>query len=74
MEGLGEGGNSNADRDSSLGPVVACNLLANPLRKSAGLVAVCGGEENRELLYEQGFRHVDVFFKWYNFCAIIATK
>lgn len=31
-------------------------------------------EENKELLYEQGFRHVDVFFKWYNFCAIIATK
>ena len=31
-------------------------------------------EENRELLLEQGFRHVDVFFKWYNFCAIIATK
>ncbi len=31
-------------------------------------------EENKELLYEQGFKHVDVFFKWYNFCAIIATK
>ncbi len=31
-------------------------------------------EENKELLHEQGFRHVDVFFKWYNFCAIIATK
>jgi tRNA (cmo5U34)-methyltransferase len=31
-------------------------------------------EENKELLLEQGFRHVDVFFKWYNFCAIIATK
>ena len=31
-------------------------------------------EENKELLCEQGFRHVDVFFKWYNFCAIIATK
>lgn len=31
-------------------------------------------EENKELLREQGFRHVDVFFKWYNFCAIIATK
>ena len=31
-------------------------------------------EENKELLREQGFRHVDIFFKWYNFCAIIATK
>ncbi len=31
-------------------------------------------EENKELLRDQGFRHVDVFFKWYNFCAIIATK
>jgi tRNA (cmo5U34)-methyltransferase len=31
-------------------------------------------EENKELLREQGFRHIDVFFKWYNFCAIIATK
>ncbi len=31
-------------------------------------------EENKHLLREQGFRHVDVFFKWYNFCAIIATK
>jgi tRNA (cmo5U34)-methyltransferase len=31
-------------------------------------------EENRELLREVGFRHVDVYFKWYNFCGIIATK
>jgi tRNA (cmo5U34)-methyltransferase len=31
-------------------------------------------EENKELLREQGFRHIDVFFKWYNFCAMIATK
>ena len=31
-------------------------------------------EENRELLRSQGFRHVDVFFKWYNFCGIIAMK
>jgi tRNA (cmo5U34)-methyltransferase len=31
-------------------------------------------EENRELLREVGFRHVDVFFKWYNFCGLIATK
>jgi len=30
--------------------------------------------ENRELLLEAGFRHVDVFFKWYNFCGIIAVK
>jgi tRNA (cmo5U34)-methyltransferase len=31
-------------------------------------------EENKELLRSQGFRHVDVFFKWYNFCAIVAMK
>jgi len=31
-------------------------------------------EENRELLRRCGFNNVDVFFKWYNFCAIIATK
>jgi tRNA (cmo5U34)-methyltransferase len=30
--------------------------------------------ENRELLRSQGFQHVDVFFKWYNFCGIIAIK
>ena len=31
-------------------------------------------EENKELLRGQGFRHVDVFFKWYNFTAIVAMK
>jgi tRNA (cmo5U34)-methyltransferase len=31
-------------------------------------------EENRELLRRQGFRHVDVFWKWYNFCGILAMK
>jgi tRNA (cmo5U34)-methyltransferase len=31
-------------------------------------------EENRELLRSEGFQHVDVFFKWYNFCAIVAMK
>jgi tRNA (cmo5U34)-methyltransferase len=31
-------------------------------------------EENKELLRGQGFRHVDVFFKWYNFCAMVAIK
>lgn len=30
--------------------------------------------ENRELLLHTGFRSVDVFFKWYNFCGIIAVK
>jgi len=30
--------------------------------------------ENREMLLRTGFRHVDVFFKWYNFCGIIAVK
>lgn len=31
-------------------------------------------EENRELLRAAGFQHTDVFFKWYNFCAIVAVK
>jgi len=31
-------------------------------------------EENRELLRSQGFRNVDTFFKWYNFCGILAMK
>ncbi len=30
--------------------------------------------ENRELLLRTGFRYVDVFFKWYNFCGMIAVK
>lgn len=30
--------------------------------------------ENRELLLATGFRHVDVFFKWYNFCGLVAVK
>jgi tRNA (cmo5U34)-methyltransferase len=30
--------------------------------------------ENRELLLNTGFRYVDVFFKWYNFCGIVAVK
>lgn len=30
--------------------------------------------ENRELLLETGFRSVDVFFKWYNFCGMVAVK
>lgn len=30
--------------------------------------------ENRELLLRTGFRAVDVFFKWYNFCGIVAMK
>jgi tRNA (cmo5U34)-methyltransferase len=30
--------------------------------------------ENREMLMRTGFRYVDVFFKWYNFCGIVAVK
>ncbi len=30
--------------------------------------------ENKDMLKNQGFRHVDVFFKWYNFCGILAMK
>ena len=31
-------------------------------------------EENIELLLSSGFSECDVFFKWYNFCGIIALK
>ncbi|MEQ8402480.1 MAG: carboxy-S-adenosyl-L-methionine synthase CmoA [Roseitalea porphyridii] len=31
-------------------------------------------EENVELLKNAGFRHVEVFFRWYNFCGLIASK
>jgi len=31
-------------------------------------------EENKALLRKVGFRHLDVFFKWYNFCALLAMK
>ena len=30
--------------------------------------------ENRELLLRTGFRYCDVFFKWYNFCGLVAVK
>jgi len=30
--------------------------------------------ENEELLQRAGFRSVDVFFKWYNFCGMLALK
>lgn len=30
--------------------------------------------ENRELFLRTGFRYCDVFFKWYNFCGLIAVK
>lgn len=31
-------------------------------------------EENIELLQNAGFHHVEVFFRWYNFCGLIASK
>ncbi|TCL75758.1 carboxy-S-adenosyl-L-methionine synthase CmoA [Rhizobium sp. BK251] len=31
-------------------------------------------EENMQLLKETGFSSVEVFFRWYNFCGIIAVK
>ena len=31
-------------------------------------------EENKELLRKAGFSQVDIFFKWYNFCAILAMQ
>jgi len=31
-------------------------------------------DENFELLRKNGFQHIDTFFKWYNFCGIVAVK
>ena len=31
-------------------------------------------EENRALLLESGFKECDLFFKWYNFCGVLALK
>ncbi len=31
-------------------------------------------EENKELLLANGFKTCDIFFKWYNFCGILALK
>ena len=31
-------------------------------------------EENKELLLSSGFKACDVFFRWYNFCGILALK
>lgn len=31
-------------------------------------------DENRELLRNAGFRHMEVFIRWYNFCGLIAVK
>jgi tRNA (cmo5U34)-methyltransferase len=31
-------------------------------------------EENVQLLRETGFRQIEVFFRWYNFCGIVAVK
>jgi tRNA (cmo5U34)-methyltransferase len=30
--------------------------------------------ENRDMLVECGFRHCEMFFRWYNFCGMIAVK
>jgi tRNA (cmo5U34)-methyltransferase len=31
-------------------------------------------DENMALLREAGFPHVEEFFRWYNFCGLIAVK
>lgn len=31
-------------------------------------------EENHEMLREAGFRHSEEFFRWYNFCGMVAVK
>ena len=30
--------------------------------------------ENRELLLKKGFRYVETFYKWYNFCGMVSVK
>jgi tRNA (cmo5U34)-methyltransferase len=31
-------------------------------------------EENQQMLRAVGFRHPEIFFKWYNFCGILAVR
>ena len=31
-------------------------------------------EENQELLVRNGFVYWDIFYKWYNFCGLVALK
>ncbi len=31
-------------------------------------------DENRELLLKNGFKGCDIFFRWYNFCGVLAIK
>lgn len=31
-------------------------------------------DENRQMLLDVGFREVEEFFRWYNFCGLLATK
>lgn len=31
-------------------------------------------DENKQLLRRNGFSHMDIFYKWYNFCGLIAIK
>ena len=31
-------------------------------------------QENRELLFNSGFTQIEEFFRWYNFCGIVAVK
>ncbi|HEY0275311.1 MAG TPA: hypothetical protein VGC31_04490, partial [Paenirhodobacter sp.] len=31
-------------------------------------------DENIQLIRNAGFRHAEVFFRWYNFCGIVAVR
>ena len=31
-------------------------------------------EENKQLLFRNSFAYLDIFYKWYNFCGIVAVK
>jgi tRNA (cmo5U34)-methyltransferase len=50
------------------------NEIANKREALENVLIPYRLEENILLLKESGFRHIEVFFRWYNFCGIIAVK
>ena len=41
---------------------------------ASGTDQVFAEQENVEMLKGAGFKSVEVFFRWYNFCGIVAVK